>query len=210
VSQSVYERLNQRDAYHGSFREQEKMIKHGLKLICYQYVGNEKLEYLNQRQSPRPPVGSRVPLSVAVYHALLGMFEAAIEHHRASVATMDSLIVLICTIAQDYLDQENSNDVQRRTRKSRIPNADVNDFDAALQAIDRCPPLLVYAARCHYIAELGLEPWAHLFHKDMLRRNRTTLSNLNRQWTWLPGHIRKQLSDTAPRLMLECEVTGLS
>ena len=206
VSQSVHERLNQRDAYYGAFRPQEKIVKHGLKLVCYQYVGSEKLVYLNRRQSPRQPVGSRVPLSVAVYHALLGMFEAAIERHRGSAATTDSLIVLICTIAQEYLDQENSNDVQRRTRKSRIPDAEINDFHAALQTIDRSPPLVVYAARCHSISELGLDPWGHLFHKDMLRRNRTSIPTIQRQWSWLPGHIRKQVSATAPRLMLDGEV----
>ena len=208
VSQSVYEQLNQREAYHGSFREQEKMIKHGLKLICYQYVGNEKLEHLNQRLSTRPAAGSRVPLSVAVYHALLGMFEAAIEHHRDSVATTDSLVLLIGTIAQDYLEHESSNEVQRRTRRSRLPDAEVNNFAAALSCIDRSPPLVIYAARCHCIAELGLEPWGHLFHKDLLRRNRTSMPTVQRQWSWLPGHIRQHLSASAPRLMLDGEVSS--
>jgi class 3 adenylate cyclase len=205
VGQSVFERLNQRDAYHGGFRLRETVVKHGLKLACYQYIGTKPLPYLDQRLSQRPPAAARLPLGVAVYHALLGLFTTSIDQHRSTVATVDSLVVLLCSITQDYLDHESSNDLQRRIRRSRIPLVEHGTLAAALSSIDASPPLVIYAARCHLIGELDLQTWSHLFHKDKLARHRTSLAAVQRQWTWLPGHIRSHLQRTAPLLAQDCE-----
>ena len=205
VGQSVFERLNQRDAYHDGFRLREAVVKNGLKLACYQYIGTKPLPYLDQRLSQRPAAAARLPLGVAVYHALLGLFATAIEQHRATVATLDPLVVLLCCIAQDYLDHESSDDLQRRIRRSRIPTGEQGTFAAALSSIDASPALVIYAARCHLIAELELQTWAHLFHKDKLARHRTSLAAVQRQWSWLPGHIRSHLQRTAPLLAQDCD-----
>ena len=184
------------------------MVKHGLKLACYQYIGTKPLPYLDQRLSQRPPAAARLPLGVAVYHALLGLFTTSIDQHRstvATVATVDSLVVLLCSITQDYLDHESSNDLQRHIRRSRIPLVEHGTLAAALSSSDASPPLVIYAAHCHLIGELDLQTWSHLFHKDKLARHRTSLAAVQRQWSWLPGHIRSHLQRTAPLLAQDCD-----
>jgi hypothetical protein len=140
-----------------------------------------------------------------VYHALLGLFTTSIDQHRSTVATVDSLVVLLCSITQDYLDHESSNDLQRRIRRSRIPTVEHGNFATALSSIDTSPPLVIYAARCHLVGELDLQTWAHLLHKDKLARHRASLAAVQRQWSWLPGHIRSHLQRTAPLLAQDCE-----
>lgn len=70
VGESVYERLSQREAYSDMFRKRSSEVKHGLVLVCYQYVNND-FSYLDSRVPGKPQKETKIQKEAAVYHALL-------------------------------------------------------------------------------------------------------------------------------------------
>lgn len=197
VGESVYERLSQREAYSNKFRKRCSEVKHGLELVCYQYV-NSDFSYLDSRVPGKPQKDTKIPRDVVVYHALLSIFKADIEKHYGSGSRGYSLVVVLCFIALDYLKYADLDGLERRMWSSLIFDKSINGFSQAFSKIDSGDFWTIVKARDQCRRELSLDTWGHLFKMDLVSENRNYTKMVAGQWPGLQRRVAKILSEMYP------------
>lgn len=117
VGQQVYETLRYREKYRNSFRQFEATIKHGIKLLMYQYVDQNFTE-LNcdipsqfiENIEERSPANQPMPTIVAHYLVQAILHREDLKRHASNKTDHATLTILLWFLANDAREASRATD----------------------------------------------------------------------------------------------------
>lgn len=205
ISETVYDKLNQRDQYNGKFVPSVKEIKHNIFLKAYRYI-NEELEFLNNHietidEEDVDDEEEMLPEFVANYISLIEILkEVYVPLNRLGSASY-SIKIVLTYLTEDLLAFKCLSEIEKQTWKSKIFNQDIKSFKKAFQKIENAFFYLISNSSAYNDDKYNFSNWYELFSTYKLLINEQGLNKLKNDWPNIIDENKILISKLLPNLL---------
>lgn len=205
ISETVYDKLNQRDDYYGKFIPSIKEIKHNIFLKAYRYINND-LSYLNNEienldDEEEEKEEEQLPEFVANYISLMEILkEIYIPLNRLGSASY-SIKILLTYLTEDLLAYKSLSEIEKQTWKSKIIKNEIKTFRGAFNKIEEAFFYLISNSDSYNDNKYSFSQWYNLFSTYKLLLNEQGLEKINKDWPHIIDENRLLISKLYTNLM---------